>query len=324
MGIVEEMKNLILAGQQIGKEEALALAGAPLLELTQAADEIRKAYCGNGFDICTIINAKCGKCSEDCKYCAQSAHYHTACHETYPLLPLAEIVAAAKQNEAAGVLRYSIVTSGKRLSDQEVEQVCTVIRAIKQQTKLQVCVSLGLLDEPQFRKLKDAGASRAHCNLESSARYFPEVCTTHTYQDKITTIEAAQQAGLSVCSGGILGLGETLDDRIDMVLTARRLGVKSIPVNILNPIPGTPYEHNRPLSEEEIYRCLAIFRFLIPDAAIRLAGGRGLLPDQGERCFKSGANAAISGDMLTTAGITVKTDKKLLQKLGYEARLQHA
>jgi biotin synthase len=162
-----------------------------------------------------------------------------------------------------------------------------------------------------------------HCNLESSRRYFPEICTTHTYDEKIATLKAAKAAGLSICSGGIFGLGETMEDRIDMVLTARELGVKSIPVNVLNPIKGTPYEHNKVLTREEVCRTIAIFRFLLPDASIRLAGGRGLLGDKGVSCFTSGANAAISGDMLTTAGITVETDLALLKELGMEVKLCH-
>lgn len=319
--IVQELKEKILHGELISREEAIRLADAPLKELTEAADEIRTKMCGDGFDLCTIINGKCGRCSEDCKYCAQSAHYHTSCTESYPLLSTEELLEGARHNAAQGVLRYSIVTSGKRLSDREVDQVCESIRTIKSQVSIQVCVSFGLLGEEQFRKLREAGASRVHCNLESSARYFPEVCTTHTYEEKIETLKAARRAGLSICSGGILGLGETMEDRIDMVLTARDLGVRSIPMNLLNPIPGTPYENNQPLTNEEACRCAAIFRFLIPDASIRLAGGRGLLPDKGEALFQSGANAAISGDMLTTAGITVETDMKLLKKLGYEARL---
>lgn len=321
MSIVNELKEKVLKGGLINRDEAVLLSQAPLEELTAAADEIRENMCGNGFDICTIINGKCGRCSEDCKYCAQSSHYHTACTETYPLLSTEELLKGARYNDEQGVLRYSIVTSGRRLSDREVEQVCESIRKIRKETSIQVCVSFGLLNEEQFRKLKEAGASRVHCNLESSARYFPEVCTTHTYEEKIETLKAAKRAGLSICSGGILGLGETMEDRIDMVLTARELGVKSIPVNLLNPIPGTPYEHNRPLTNEEACRCVALFRFLIPDGSIRLAGGRGLVGDKGEACFKSGANAAISGDMLTTAGITVETDMKLLKQLGYEVRL---
>ncbi|MCI9007185.1 MAG: biotin synthase BioB [Lachnospiraceae bacterium] len=321
MSIVTELKENILKGGQISRDEALLLADAPLDELTRAADEIRRQMCQNGFDLCTIVNGKCGRCSEDCKYCAQSVHYHTACSESYPLLDTKKLLEGARYNDAKGVLRYSIVTSGKRLTDREIDQVCESIRTIKKETSIEVCVSFGLLNESQFRKIKEAGASRIHCNLESSARYFPKVCTTHTYEEKIETLKAAQRAGLSICSGGILGLGETMEDRIDMVLTARELGVKSVPMNLLNPIPGTPYEKNRPLTNEEACRCAALFRFLIPDASIRLAGGRGLLEDKGEACFLSGANAAISGDMLTTAGITVETDQELLQKLGYETRL---
>lgn len=320
MSFTEEMKDKILRGKWIGREEALRLAEEPLEELRQAADEIRRKVCGSGFDLCTIVNAKCGRCSEDCRYCAQSAHYRTACEESYPLLSTQELLEDARRNAQQGVLRYSMVTSGRRLSEEEVEQACESIRRIRAEVPIEVCVSFGLLDEVQFRKIKAAGASRVHCNLESSARYFPSVCTTHTYEEEIRTLQAAKRAGLSICSGGILGLGETMEDRIDMVLTARELGVKSIPVNLLNPIPGTPYENRVPLDNEEACRCVALFRFLIPDASIRLAGGRGLLGDKGEACFLSGANAAISGDMLTTAGITVEKDMELLRSSGFEVK----
>lgn len=321
MDMVDELKEKVLSGEWINREEALRLQEAPLGELAAAADGIREHFCGNAFDMCTIINGKCGKCSEDCKYCAQSAHYHTACGESYPLLSTEELLRQAKYNDERGVLRYSIVTSGKALPDGEVERLCESIRAIRKETGIQVCVSLGLLKEEQFRKLKEAGASRVHCNLESSERFFPQVCTTHTFAEKVGALKAAKRAGLSICSGGIMGLGETMEDRIDMALTARELGVKSIPVNLLNPIAGTPYEKNRVLANDELCRITAIFRFLIPDGMIRLAGGRGLVGDKGEKCFRSGANAVISGDMLTTAGITVETDMELVEKLGYEVRI---
>lgn len=321
MGIVQELKEKALAQGGVSREEALLLVQAPLEELAEAAEEIRRKKCGQGFDLCTIVNGKCGRCSEDCRYCAQSAHYQARCTEAYGLLPAEKLLEGAKRAKAKGALRYSIVTSGRKLSDREVEQVCESIRAIRQKTGIQVCVSFGLLAEEQFEKIREAGASRVHCNLESSAGFFPKICTTHTYQDKIDTLKAARRAGLSVCSGGILGLGETMEDRIDMVLTARELGVKSVPVNLLNPIPGTPLEHRQPLTGGEARRCVAIFRFLIPDASIRLAGGRGLLEDMGELCFQSGANAAISGDMLTTAGITVERDSELVRNLGFEVRL---
>lgn len=321
MSIVRQLKEKVMSGEWIGKEEALQLAAAPLEELTEAADEIRRRYCGDTFDICTIINGKSGKCSEDCKFCAQSSRYHTGLKDTYPLLGTEELLKEAKYNADRGVLRYSIVTSGRCLSDREVEQLCDSIRKIKEETDIRICVSLGLLQEEQFRKLKEAGADRVHCNLESSERYFPQVCTTHTYEEKIAAIQVAERASLSVCSGGILGLGESVEDRIDMVLTARKLGVRSIPVNVLNPIPGTPYEKNPVLSGEEILRCTAVFRFLIPDGLIRLAGGRGLMEDKGKKCFQSGANAAISGDMLTTAGITVESDMEMIRSLGYKVSL---
>ena len=321
MSLVNELKERILAGGEISREEALQLFEEPVEEVARAADEIREKFCGNGFDICTIVNGKSGRCSENCKFCAQSAHYDTGCAEVYDLLPTEDILKEAKYNDDQGVLRYSIVTSGKRLTDEEVDQVCESIRKIKEETNIEVCFSFGLLKEEQLRKVREAGATRAHCNLETSRRYFPEICTTHTYDQKIETLKAAVAAGLSICSGGIMGLGETLEDRVDMVLTAKELGVKSVPVNFLNPIPGTPYEDNKPLTDKEARQCVAVFRFIIPDASIRLAGGRGLLDDKGKECFQSGANAAISGDMLTTAGITVQKDMGMLKDLGYKPQL---
>ena len=321
MSLVNELKERIIAGGEISREEALQLFEEPVEDVAQAADEIREKFCGNGFDICTIINGKSGRCSENCKFCAQSAHYNTGCTEVYDLLPTEDILREAKYNDQQGVLRYSIVTSGKRLSDEELDQVCESIRRIKAETDIEVCFSFGLLNEDQLRKVREAGATRAHCNLETSRGYFPEICTTHTYDQKIETLKAAMAAGLSICSGGIMGLGETLEDRVDMVFTVKELGVKSVPVNFLNPIPGTPYENNRPLTEEEAQQCVAVFRFIIPDASIRLAGGRGLLSDKGRECFQIGANAAISGDMLTTAGITVQKDMDMLKELGYRPQL---
>lgn len=315
---LELFKKRVLEGYQINKEEALELAETPLEELSQAADEIRQRFCGNQFDLCTIINGKSGKCSENCKYCAQSSFYPTDV-ESYPLLGTEELLKQAEYNRKRGVPRYSIVTSGKKLSSREVEQVCESIRQIRKNVDISVCVSFGLLNEEEFRKVKEAGAARVHNNLETSANYFPSVCTTHTQEDKIASLRAAEKAGLSICSGGIMGLGESMEDRIDLALKLRELGVRSVPVNMLNPIPGTPYENNPRLTEEEMCRIVAVFRFVLPEAYIRLAGGRGLMKDQGRRCFQSGANAAITGDMLTTAGITIQKDLEMLKELGYQA-----
>ena len=318
---MEAIKNKLYAGGHLTKAEAMELTEAPLEELCAAADDVRAHFCGNVFDVCTIINGKSGKCSENCKFCSQSRYYRTKV-DAYSLLGSEEIVEQAKYNEARGVLRYSIVTSGRALSSKEVDKVCESLEAVQKESDIALCGSFGLLEETAFAKLKQAGLTRVHNNLETSRRNFPNASTTHSYDDKIAAIRAAQQAGLTVCSGGIIGLGETMEDRIDMVLDLREMGIRSIPVNLLNPIPGTPFEENEVVSDDEMRRILAIFRMLVPDAYIRLAGGRGLLADKGRQCFLSGANAAISGDMLTTDGITIEQDMRLLGELGYEVVLR--
>ena len=313
---IKALYNRVIGGHLITREEALFLYKEDLGDLTRYADMIRDHFCGNQFDMCTIINGKSGLCSENCKFCAQSSHYNTG-SKVYSLLSEEEILADAKKNADQGVMRYSIVTAGRSLSDGEVDRMCQIIRRIKEEVHISVCVSFGLLKEDQFRRLKEAGAERVHNNLEASENFFPSVCTSHSFSDEVQAIRAAQAAGMDVCSGGIMGLGEGIEDRIDMALSLRDLGIESIPVNMLNPIPGTPMEKYESLDEKEMQRIIAVYRFILPKAFIRLAGGRGLMSDKGKACFMSGANAAISGDMLTTAGITVDKDKKLLEELDY-------
>nr|WP_314497757.1 biotin synthase BioB [uncultured Peptostreptococcus sp.] len=316
---IKALYDRVIGGYLITREEALFLYKEDLGDLTRYADMIRDHFCGNQFDMCTIINGKSGLCSENCKFCAQSSHYNTG-SKVYSLLSEEEILADAKKNADQGVMRYSIVTAGRSLSDGEVDRMCQIIRRIKEEVHISVCVSFGLLKEDQFRRLKEAGAERVHNNLEASENFFPSVCTSHSFSDKVQAIRAAQVAGLDVCSGGIMGLGESIEDRIDMALSLRNLGIESIPVNMLNPIPGTPMEKYESLDEKEMQRIIAVYRFILPKAFIRLAGGRGLMSDKGKACFMSGANAAISGDMLTTAGITVDKDKKLLEELDYRIK----
>lgn len=316
MSIVTDLKEKVLNGGLIDKSEAMQLWEADYDELCSAANEIREKFCSNNFDICTIVNGKSGKCSENCKFCSQSSFYHT-CAGEYPLLDKESIVKEAMNNAEQGMLRFSIVTSGRRLNDKEVDIMCDVIREIRKNTDISICASFGLLNEEQYRKLKDAGVARIHNNIETSENNFPNVCTTHTFSDKINAIKAAQKAGLDICSGGIMGLGENNEDRVDMAFTLRELNVKSIPVNMLNPIPGTPFENNKKLTEKDMCRICAIYRFILPDAFIRLAGGRGLMENKGRDCFLSGANAAISGNMLTTSGITFETDLALLKELNF-------
>ena len=318
--MITTLQKKVINGGTLSREEAILLSSAQLEPLCEAADQIRRHFCGNAFDMCSIINGKSGKCPEDCKYCAQSSHY-SADTAVYPLLSTDEILREAKANAADGILRFSIVTSGKRLSDQEVEQVCDSFRKIRETCGISLCASMGLLSQKQFKMLKSAGVVRYHNNLETSRRFFPHICTTHTYEDKIQAIRDARESGLTVCRGGIIGLGETMEDRIDMALTLRDLQIRSVPINVLNPIPGTPLEHNAPLPEDEVCRTAAIFRFLLPDSILRMAGGRGLMEDQGRRVFRSGANGAITQNMLTTGGIAVREDRQLAEELGFEIRL---
>ncbi len=313
---IRELAEKVIDGYAVSASEAMHLYNEPLETLCSEADRIRRHFCSDRFDICAIVNGKCGRCSENCRFCAQSAFNDTGV-ESYPLLSSDVIAEAAEKASHHGIQRFSIVTSGRKLSRGEVEAMCLAAKRIHECCDISICVSFGLLDEEAFRKLKEAGVTRVHCNIETSRRYFPSICTTHSFDDKIVTIKAAQKAGLEVCSGGIMGLGETPEDRVDMAITLRELGVRSVPLNMLNPIPGTPFGNNKKLSLDDMRRIIAVFRFLIPDAAIRMAGGRALLPDNGRSCFLSGANAAISGDMLTTAGITSEADMEMLTELGY-------
>lgn len=317
--MIQVFKKNILSGNAISKEDAFYLINSDLTELCSAANEIREYFANNSFDICTIINGKSGKCSENCRFCAQSQHYSSQVEE-YPLLDATEIIKSAKMNYKSGILRFSVVTSGRKLSDNEVDKLCESLKKLKKECPISLCTSNGLLTYNQFLKLKAVGVERYHNNLETSRRNFPNICTTHTYDDKISAIKAAKKAGLEVCSGGIMGLGETFYDRIDMAFDLRSLEISSVPINILNPINGTPLEHLKPLTEDEIRRIVAIYRFIFPKTAIRIAGGRGLLPDKGKKLFSSGANAAISGNMLTTSGICIDNDLNMLLTLGYEVK----
>lgn len=320
---MEWIKNIykqVLEGYNISKEEAYKLIDYDVEVLRNYAKSIREQLCGNVFDLCSIINGKSGACSENCKYCAQSAHYSTRV-ETYPLLDAEVFIKDAKEHKAEGVLRYSIVTSGKRLSKKEVEDVAKIYKRMREECEIKLCASHGLLDEEDFTKLKEAGIVRYHNNLETSRNYFASICTTHTYEDKIKTIKAAQRVGLEVCSGGLFGIGETMEDRIDMAFELREMGVTSIPINVLVHIPGTPMEKMLPITEEEVLKSIAIYRFIHPTAFIRLAGGRMYLTDNGRLAFEGGANATITGNLLTTCGNTIQDDLKMLKTLGFEVKL---
>lgn len=316
---IQILKDNILNGYKITKKEASGLVEADFYDLCKAAEEIRNKFCGNSFDLCSIINGKSGRCSENCRFCAQSAYYQTNILE-YPLVSSDKIIEDASRNRDGGILRFSVVTSGRSMPDKEMAELCSVYKKLSKICDVSLCASHGFLSEKQFLNLKEAGVSRYHCNIETSRNYFPKICTTHNYDDKIKTIENAKKAGLEVCSGIIMGMGETFKDRIDAFFDLKQMNIKSIPLNILNPVKGTPFEKNEILGEDEVCRTIAIARFIVPDAALRLAGGRGLFKDKGKSMIMSGANAAISGDMLTTSGISFDKDKKLIKMLGFEIK----
>lgn len=316
--IMKRLAEEIIAGRRLTRQDDLSvLADADLDELSAGANEIRKVLCGNHVDLCTIINGRSGRCSEDCKFCAQSSHNHTGC-EQYDMLDVETVLADCKEREAEGVHAYSIVTAGRTVKGADFEQLLEIYRKLHSQCgKIRLCASHGLLSTESFRRLQEAGVTRYHCNLETSRRNFPNICTTHTYEDKIREIHLAQEAGLIVCSGGIIGMGETWEDRLDMALSLAELGITSIPINALLPVKGTPFGELEPLTEDEIVRTMAMFRYLNPTAYVRMAAGRCYFPDGGRRLFQTGVNAAITGNMLTTVGNNTEQDRQMLTQMGF-------
>ena len=257
----------IINGRRITRDDDLSFfLTCDLDELCKGADMIREKFIGDKVDLCSIINGRSGKCPEDCKYCAQSAHNHTNC-EVYDFLPEEKILEACRMNEREGVDRFSIVTAGKALTGEEFDKAIHAYETMKRECKIDLCASMGFLSAEQLHRLHEAGVSSYHHNIETSKRNFPNICTTHTYDEKIAAIQAAQRAGLSVCSGGIMGLGETMEDRIDMYMDIAALGIKSMPVNFLTPIPGTPYADMTPLGEEE-QQGLSLFYQMLADAGM--------------------------------------------------------
>ena len=317
---INELKNKVLKGENLDKNEALNLANSSDLNaLLNSANEIREICCGDEFNFCSIINARCGKCSEDCKYCAQSAHFKTGC-QTHALLDIAPILKMAKENESEKVHRFSLVASGRGLkeNDKDMTKIEQIYQILREKTNLHLCASFGIATKEALQKLKDSGAKTYQHNLETSRRFYPRICTTHSYDDRVQTIKNCHAVGLDVCSGGIFGLGESVEDRIDMAFELRELGVSSVPINILMPISGTPLENSAPLSEEEILRSIAVYRFILPRVYLRFAGGRVKLGKCIEKALNSGVNSAITGDFLTTTGDSIKGDMKLVASLGFK------
>lgn len=315
--MVDELIEKVMSGGTPTAEEARALLdarGADLSSVLAGAHRIRERTFGNRIELCSIINAKSGRCAENCAFCAQSAHHSTAA-PVYPLKSREEIVRGAHRAQAEGSHCYGIVTSGTRVREgEEFERILSAIREIRATTAIEPSASLGILDEQTARALADAGCATYHHNLETARSFFPNICTTHDYEEDVRTVRVAKAAGMKVCCGGIFGLGESLDQRVEMAFTIRELEVDSVPLNFLNPIAGTPLEGKHDLSPLDCLRIIALFRYLLPTRRISVCGGREPnLRDFQSWIFMAGASGTMIGNYLTTSGRDSQMDLQMFR-----------
>jgi biotin synthase len=318
--LVDTVEERILTGGSILKEEAQQLLETPdeyVLRLLAAADHVRIHFKGWKFDSCSLINARSGRCGENCAFCAQSGHYDTDC-ETYELRSTDQILEAARSAREAGASRFCTVTSGGALSPREFDALIESLQRVRDEVQIPLDASLGFLDDERVERLKQAGVTRYNHNLETARDYFPSICTTHTFDERTDTVRKALSNGLSACCGGIIGMGETPSQRIDLAFTLAELGVDCVPINILNPRPGTPLEGLLPPEPVEILKTIALFRLILPRATIKIAGGREKnLGDFQGTALRSGANGMIIGGYLTTGGRAVEDDLRMLRQAGF-------
>lgn len=314
-----ELARRVSDGAPLEIEEGLGILtarGARLSAALAGAHQIREATFGDRVQTCAIINAKSGRCAEDCAFCAQSSRYHTDA-PVHGLKGVEEILAGAEEAERHDAHCYGIVTSGTRIrSDAEWDSILAAIRRIRAERSVSPSVSLGILDAERARALAGAGCVTYHHNLETARSFFPRICTTHSYDEDIETVRVARAAGMRVCCGGILGLGESLEQRVELAFTLRELGVDSVPINFLNPIPGTPLEGQHQLSPLDCVRAIALFRYALPRTPISVCGGREAnLRDLQSWMFLAGASGAMLGDYLTTSGRDRAIDLRMIEDL---------
>ena len=311
--------RLIAGGAPAAADELLGLLRhAPRDELHDAAHRVTVALVQKRFDFCGIVNARSGRCPENCKWCAQSAHYRTGC-EIHGWIGAEACVKAAADAEKNGVGRIGIVTSGRAQTPDDVDALCDAIRAMKARTRIHLCGSLGLLSEDSLRRLRDAGLERVHCNLETAPSLFPALCSTHTQAQKLETLRAAKRLGLETCCGGIIGMGETDEQLVEFALALADVAPASIPVNFLHPIDGTPLGARAPLPVPLILDSIAILRLANPRTPLRFAGGRRQLSDDdARRAIRCGISSGIAGPLLTTPGADYADDRALAAEAGYD------
>ncbi|MBT3367038.1 MAG: biotin synthase BioB [Nitrospina sp.] len=318
--LIDNMVNTALKGESISYDQALQLETLSHQELDYlflGTDRIRDHFKGQDVKICSIVNAKSGKCVEDCSFCAQSSSFQTDSPE-YELMDVEEIVAAAKEAEAFGSNEFSIVASGTSLDDRkELDRVIEAIKRIKAETQLETCCSLGLMPMEHLKELKEAGLDRCHHNLETAKSHFDKIVSTHTYEDEVNAVQNAKAAGLQVCVGGIFGMGESFTQRAELAFSIRDLGTQSFPINFLKPIEGTGLDHLEPMEHYEALRTISLMRLILPDIDLFVCGGREeVLTDQQEQLFSAGANGILGGNYLTTKGRDPKRDIDMIENLG--------
>lgn len=304
----------------MNKNELLDLYNYDLEKLVSIAEKVTKENFKNEVEVCSIISAKTGKCGENCKYCSQSVHNHAEIH-CHPLLDVEEVRQAALKAKENGASRFCIVTSGRSESGDDFKKILEMIKAVASIEGIHCCASLGLLNEEQIKQIKEAGVERFNHNINTSKNYHKNICTTHDYEDRINTVKMITKNGIEACSGVILGMGETREDRIDMALALKELNPKTVPINVLNPIKGTPLEgFEDKITEEEVIRTICIFRIVLPETILRYAGGRKtrLSKEMQELGLRAGINGILAGDYLTTAGVASKEDEEMLNKFGLE------
>jgi biotin synthase len=320
---IDDITHRVLDGGDTTDEEGrwlIRLDRAYLSWLMAGADRIRRRFRGEEIELCAISNVRSGNCSENCSFCAQSGHFETKAPK-YGYIPAERLAEQAERARAWGASDFGVVSKGWGIrSDKERGQLAEYFGAVGRASDIGRCASLGVLDAASAAELRAMGLENYHHNLETAESYFHNVCTTHTYQENIDTVRHAVAAGLRVCSGGILGMGESLDQRIELAATLRGLGVESVPLNFLSPQEGTPFGRLEPMAPLDILHNIAVFRYMLPRAEIRIAGGRHFLRDLQAMIFMAGASGVMIGDYLTTKGRQVEDDLQMLRDLGVEVR----
>jgi len=318
---IQKIGDKVLGGRSVSFKEILPLLGAKgpdIVDLAAVANRVREEFNGNRIDLCSLLNAKSGRCSEDCAFCAQSAHYRTEA-PAYPLMNADQMVREAKEAQQSKVGRFCLISSGRQLDDKEFQIILSSLDRIRKETPFDLDCSLGTLSEERATSLKRVGVTRYNHNLETAESHFSKICTTHSFQDRVRTIEVLKRQGFSICCGGIIGLGESPQQRLELAFSLRQLGIDCIPFNILNPRPGTPLENSEPVAPMEIIKTIALFRLIIPRGTIKIAGGREAnLRDLQSLALLAGANGLIVGNYLTTPGRIAEDDLTMIKDIGFD------